>query len=316
MSYKKERRLKIPLWLKKLLIDYFEIRPFIFWPKEIVAVRHGESIGNLVVRAYRNKLVDLYTDDFKNLASFQWPLTKRGKDQAFLAGQWIKANIGEIFDGYFTSPFLRARQTAQILDLPNARWIQKPEIKGRIWGNFDLLTPVERETLYPQEIRLMNLDKFYNRPPGGESMEEISLRVTDFLKTLKEEYAGKRVIIVCHGEVMLALRLIIENIEPQIYEKIEKEDVPFYKMYNAQVLHYTREDPEGGELSEYYSHVRSVCPWNLLSVKKAVWHKIETSPFLRNEELVIESEIPKLPDLEVFENRELICEEITEENGD
>lgn len=47
--------------------------------------------------------------------------------------------------------------------------------------------------------------------PEGESYEDVKLRITDFLKFLKENYNGKSVAIVAHKAPQLALDVLLKN---------------------------------------------------------------------------------------------------------
>ena len=47
--------------------------------------------------------------------------------------------------------------------------------------------------------------------PDGESYEDVKKRISDFLKFLKENYAGKSVAIVAHKAPQLALDVLLKN---------------------------------------------------------------------------------------------------------
>lgn len=44
---------------------------------------------------------------------------------------------------------------------------------------------------------------FWSPPGGGESMAQVCIRIDHTLNTLRRECSNQKVIIVCHGEVML-----------------------------------------------------------------------------------------------------------------
>src|SRR6266481_1888809 len=50
-----------------------------------------------------------------------------------------------------------------------------------------------------------------NRFPGGESYEDVKVRIADFLEFLKKNYDGKRVAIVAHKAPQLALDVLIKG---------------------------------------------------------------------------------------------------------
>lgn len=47
--------------------------------------------------------------------------------------------------------------------------------------------------------------------PGGESYEDVKMRINDFLNFLKQNYEGKLVAIVAHKAPQLALDVLLKN---------------------------------------------------------------------------------------------------------
>lgn len=70
------------------------------WPLELVLVRHGQSEGNEAVARSQRGDLSAYTPEFKNKHSSTYRLTDKGIQQAKVAGQWIRENIGDKFDRY------------------------------------------------------------------------------------------------------------------------------------------------------------------------------------------------------------------------
>ena len=70
------------------------------WPLELVLVRHGQSEGNEAVARSQRGDLSAYTPEFKNKHSSTYRLTDKGIEQAKVAGQWIRENIGDKFDRY------------------------------------------------------------------------------------------------------------------------------------------------------------------------------------------------------------------------
>ena len=70
------------------------------WPLELVLVRHGQSEGNEAVARSQTGDLSAYTPEFKNKHSSTYRLTDKGIQQAKVAGQWIRDNIGDKFDRY------------------------------------------------------------------------------------------------------------------------------------------------------------------------------------------------------------------------
>jgi broad specificity phosphatase PhoE len=86
------------------------------------------------------------------------------------------------------------------------------------FGILDGLTKVGIARRYPDQARLRQLlGKFYHRPPGGESWCDVILRLRSAFEMMCREYAGQRVLVVCHSVVVLCMRYIIEQLtEEQI----------------------------------------------------------------------------------------------------
>jgi|GEM_PF-6131499 len=66
-------------------------------------------------------------------------------------------------------------------------------------------------------------------------------------------------------------------------------------LVNCQVLHYTRRDPETGELAAHLNWMRSVCP-NEPANSLSGWHAIERKTFSDQQLLAAAQSIPRLFD--------------------
>ena len=97
--------------------------------EELVIVRHGESEGNVAFNRSVAGDHSLYSGIFLERHSSFWRLTDRGREQAQAAGAWMKQSLRTDFDGYYTLEYLRAMETAALLELPAARW--RPDVMLR-----------------------------------------------------------------------------------------------------------------------------------------------------------------------------------------
>ena len=82
----------------------------------------------------------MYTDEFRARHSSSFRLTERGCKQAEKAGAWIRKEFPG-FDRYLVSEYLRALETAALLNLPGADWLHF--VRPR-YTNEDLLEIVSR----------------------------------------------------------------------------------------------------------------------------------------------------------------------------
>jgi len=252
-------------------------------PFELVLVRHGQSEGNEA--HHRSKKGDLsaYTEDFKMRHSSTYRLTDRGIEQAKVAGKWIKENIAESFDRCYTSEYARAMETATLLDLPSAEWYTEIVLRERDKGVLDNVSWTEKNLKYVHELELRKRDAFFWAPPGGESIANVCVRVDHTFNTLRRECSNKRVIIVCHGEIMWAFRVRIERLSQIRYHQLKKSKDQKDTIHHAHILHYTRVHPHTGEVYPHFRFMRSVCPWKVDTDIK--WMEF-IRPTYSNEELM------------------------------
>lgn len=256
-------------------------------PIDLVLVRHGESEGNVANRLSRSGDHSAFSDEFRKRHSSQWRLTDRGIKQARAASKWIKKNLGR-FDRYYVSEYIRAKETAYLLNLPAAKWYVEFYLRERDWGQLDVMSEEDRVKKFSEEMIRRLRDPFLWAPPGGETMVDVCLRVDRILNTLHRECSDKRVIIVCHGEVMWSFRIRLERLMRTQFMKLDISKNPFDHIHNCQILHYTRRDPKSRELAENMNWVRSICPTDL-TLSRNEWQKI-TRPKMSNDELMREVE--------------------------
>ncbi|MBU0625059.1 histidine phosphatase family protein [Patescibacteria group bacterium] len=259
-------------------------------PIDLVLVRHGESEGNVANKLSRRGDDSAFTEDFLRRHSSTWRLTERGLEQARQAGEWIRKNIGDHFDRYYVSEYVRAKETAARLGLPTAKWYCEYYLRERDYGLIDVMTDRDRRERFSAEIARREADGLYWIPPNGESLVQASLRVDRVLNTLHRECADKRVIIVSHGEIMWLFRIRLERLTQRQYRALVQSKRSADRIYNCQIIHYTRRDPETGYLAKYLRWRRSVCPTDL-SLSQNEWETI-TRPSFSNEDLLAEIEPP------------------------
>lgn len=126
-----------------------------------------------------------------------------------------RENMGTIpFDLVITSPYQRARETAQIItgnaDIP---CIQDARIREITWGDWDGLTPEEiAEAGGKERFELFYTNPFFFRgAPGGENIRQVCERGKDFYEELirNEVFQDKTILVATHG---CALRGILNHL--------------------------------------------------------------------------------------------------------
>jgi broad specificity phosphatase PhoE len=202
------------------------------WPQTIWIVRHGQSAGNVArdaAEAAGLPLIDILTRDVDT------PLSDLGKEQAQALGRWFgEMGPAERPSVVLCSPYVRARQTAQIvlqtagIPVPEITFNTDERLREKEFGILDRLTKHGILQKYPElgEQRA-HVGKFYFRPPGGESWCDVILRLRNIIDTLTREYRRERVLIVGHQVIVSCFRYLFERLDEQQILSIDREgDIP------------------------------------------------------------------------------------------
>ena len=143
-------------------------------------IRHGEAENNV-------------GDVLSGVADFPHHLTQKGRKQVSDAiPDLAKVN----FDLAFVSPFVRTRETFDILN--EKLGLKKDQIifDDRIG---ELQTGVWNGKKVSDFIKdFKNEERFERGPEGGENYSDVKKRVGDFLFELETKYKGKNILIVSH----------------------------------------------------------------------------------------------------------------------
>jgi broad specificity phosphatase PhoE len=232
-------------------------------PKNLLLVRHGQSEGNLVRKKFEETNNEsFFSDEFLGLHESQYQLTKLGIAQAKKAGQCLLTKKFIAFDRMLVSNNVRAMQTAAYLNLKKSNWMMDFNLRERDGGLFNQITPSKRDSHYADQKKFYNSQPFLFRPPQGESIADLCQRIKIVLDTLARECDGKNVIIVCHGHVIRAFRIILERMSLQKSNNLLLGKQAWARVPNCSILHYTREDPfnHNQELSDRFNWVRMLRP--------------------------------------------------------
>ncbi len=156
---------------------------------KLIMVRHGESEGNR---------------DRRFTISPEVPLTDLGRQQAREAAQKIARRFAPAL--IISSPYRRARQTSDIiagelgLQIEVVHDLHERELGVLKGESYDLLRD------------LAGQDSGYNpkrgwlwRPEGGESYEDVRVRVSVAIDEIRQRYPDQELVVVSHGGVMLSM---------------------------------------------------------------------------------------------------------------
>ena len=262
-------------------------------PIDLVLVRHGQSEGNVAKRLSEKGDHTGYTLlDGRHSRSYR--LSKLGQNQAVTAGEWLRKEFtknGSIFDRFITSEYTRAMETAALIDLPDASWFRNFYLAERDWGDLDACPENERDEKFGSALQMRLIEPFFWRPPNGESFAELCLRLDRVLNTLHRECSNMRVIIVCHGEVMRAFRVLLERMPQQKFKESYLSPEKEKRIHNCEIIHYTRRDPTTGEIDSHANWLRRIRP-NDDPIWNTGWQKIERPKYSNKDLLQIVSQSP------------------------
>jgi probable phosphoglycerate mutase len=154
----------------------------------ILLVRHGETDNNRL--------------GMSGIVGNDAPLIENGRSQAIVASE-----ITEDFrpTTIFSSPFLRCRQTAEVIANDTRAKIEVTEsLEEFDMGDWANMESEDTKTLLMQHNAWdYSPSKFAFRVPGGESWEDVALRVKLFLKNLSNT-DEETVVLVSHNATIRA----------------------------------------------------------------------------------------------------------------
>lgn len=174
----------------------------------IYIIRHGESTSNAGQRTRNTSEV---------------PLTAKGFEQSYIIAEQITKEP----DLIVTSPFLRAKQTAEAL-------IKKfPNSKVKVWNiqEFTFLdsqrcentTVEERRKIREEYIKENNPDFIHGK--GAESFNQLIERVDETINRILNFSKDKFVVIFTHGMFINTLLARIKNKPLSIETFFESEEI-------------------------------------------------------------------------------------------
>lgn len=201
----------------------------------IGVVRHGQSTANVAAEAAALDALDLI-DVAEREADV--PLSDLGRRQAAALGARLRGMPAqERPDVVLTSPFLRARETAEIAtSWTGIRPRVDERLRDRDLGVLDLHTARGIVAAFPEEAeRRRRHGKFYYRPPGGESWTDVALRLRAVLREIEADHAGQRVLVFGHDVVVSLVRYVLEDLD----EKTLLDDARRRPIGNASLSAWT-----------------------------------------------------------------------------
>ncbi|WP_151771141.1 histidine phosphatase family protein [Streptomyces abyssomicinicus] len=181
------------------------------------AVRHGQSTANVAFAA----AVESGSTEPVPGRDRDVPLSPAGVAQARALGGWLAGPApGTGPDLVVCSPYLRALRTWEEMASHAAGLGLAPldvrvdeRLRDREMGVFELHPAPALRARAPREAaRRELLGDWYYRPPGGEAFTDVAVRVGQFVSDLGRAAPGRRVLLVAHDGVLVALRHVLAGI--------------------------------------------------------------------------------------------------------
>lgn len=157
-------------------------------------VRHGQSAANVDASIY------------DTIPDYRIPLTTLGVKQARTAGQRVRRQLDGQKVRVYVSPYLRAHQTLEAMELGDLveSTMEEPRLREQDWANFQ--NPAE---IADQKELRDAYGHFFYRFREGESGSDVYDRVSSFMETLFRHWAKPdyppNALFVTHG---LTMRLL------------------------------------------------------------------------------------------------------------
>lgn len=215
---------------------------------DLIFIRHEEADGNVAMN--RSKFFgdsSAFTDEMRAKPSHEWRLTQNGRERATRLACWVGDTLPLDRLRLVVSPSRRATETAELI-LPDSTWKTMNGVRGRHWGGIEQL-PWEEWSPYCLQHGMDRLPSgFHEAYPNGESMEAVYRRTRSFLGRM-----NRSTLVVTHGEVLVATRMILENRAISEYPTIERNG---RHIRNGHVIWYSRRNPETGTCSESLDYKR------------------------------------------------------------
>lgn len=170
-------------------------------------MRHGESLGNI------EKII--VSDPGNGL--FGYGLTPAGKKQAADA---LK-NFSKLDDQtiIYSSDFLRTTQTACIaakIIKPHSRICFTPHLRERFFGKFELTPSDNYKIVWSDDLK--DQQNIHNQV---ETVDAVFKRVLLCLGEIEENFDGKNILMVSHGDTLQILSAYFKGWPPYRHREVE-----------------------------------------------------------------------------------------------
>lgn len=170
----------------------------------VFLIRHGQTDWNLTQRIQGHLDV---------------PLNAEGIAQAAGAARYLES---EPLTAVYSSDLHRAAQTAKAIAALHGLSIHlDSDLREARFGEWQGLDAAQIRARDPETYRLWRKNSFRHRPPGGETIQELTARVGAAYARVLAAHPGETVAIVSHGGPLKALVLYALNAPLEVYPQLQ-----------------------------------------------------------------------------------------------
>ncbi len=163
----------------------------------IILVRHGQTPWNLdkIFRGSRDI-----------------PLNDQGREEARLAGEWLK---GETIHAAYASPLSRARDTGEAIARHHGLPVSDlPGLTDLNYGDWEGMPLTEVKEKYADLYRQWETAPHTVRFPHGETLDEVKARALEAVEAVVSRHPGQVVLLAAHravNKVLIAAFIGLDN---------------------------------------------------------------------------------------------------------
>jgi broad specificity phosphatase PhoE len=172
----------------------------------LLLIRHGETQWNADQRVQGHLDV---------------PLSAQGVEQSRRLAAWL---ADEPLDAVYTSDLQRAHVTAEVVTAARRPVWPDARFREARFGGFEGLTAAECAASFPEEYAAWRADAVRNRPPGGETLEDLRDRCMEALREHLPKHPRQTVAVFAHGGPIRAMVCGVLGFSLEIYPKLRVEN--------------------------------------------------------------------------------------------
>ncbi|MEM5773904.1 MAG: histidine phosphatase family protein, partial [Anaerolineaceae bacterium] len=162
---------------------------------ELWLVRHGETIWNQEGRLQ---------------GSIDIELNEGGVEQARRLAEQLKDTE---FQSIYSSPLKRAHKTAEMIAACAGQTVQvDPRLVEVRMGEWEGMRSVDIRRQYPELVAIRDADPVYAPVPGGETVQQLAVRVNQAADEISKRHPRGPVLIVSHGLSIAVLICLVREI--------------------------------------------------------------------------------------------------------